>query len=144
MNFDINGLIDMIEKRLGNFATNAFIAFVLFVVVAWLGAYIINDAFLPLLSGLGKISSKETDLWKIVHLLILSFLSLCGIGFLYVLSRNRSVTSEKLKEIRKILDTQKSWMKEFEDSKKKFNKIRELLDFLKKGKKEYRDINKRL
>ena len=97
-----------------------------------------------MLSGLGKISFKETDFWKIVHLFILSFLSLCGIGLLYALSRNRSVTSEKLEEIRKILDTQKNWMKEFEDSKKKFNKIRELLDFLKKGKKEYQDINKRL
>lgn len=112
MSFDINRLIDMIEKQLGNLVTNIFIAFILFGITAWLGAHIINDAFLPLLSGLEKMNLKETGFWKTVHALTILFLFSCGVALLYFLSRNRSLAGQKLSKIREMKTTFESSLKD--------------------------------
>ena len=86
-------------------------------------------------------SFKETGFWKAVHISIVSLLFLCGGTLLYTLSRSRSLTSKRLKEIRKIFDSQKKWI---EESKDKLNEIPEMWQALTKANKEFKDMNKRL
>lgn len=144
MNFDINKLIDTMEKQLGNFATTAFIAFFFFVIVAWGFKFVFSDVFLPLLSGLEGINITEINSWSVLHAFIIFLLFLCVCGLFYVLINAGSIARKKSGELREMGDTLRDWMKQFEDRRKKLNEIQEMWEGLKKGEKEFDALNKQL
>ena len=133
--------MDMIEKRLGNRITSIFVAFILLMITALLFTYFLNNSISPLLSALEEMTFKETGFWKTVHLLIVSFLSMCVIVLLYVLARSRSLTSKKLREIQKMFDGEKKWI---EENKEKLKEIPEMWEYFRRANKEFKGMNKQL
>ena len=141
MNFDINGLMEIMEKRLGNRVTSIFMAFILLMIVAWLFTGFLNNSVSPLLSALDKMSFEETGLWKTVHLLVVIFLSVCGILLLYATARVRSLPREKLREIQEMFEREKKWI---EKNREKLKEIPEMWEYFTKANKEFENMNEQL
>jgi len=123
-------MVDMLEKRLGNFIATAFLAFLVFGISVWILRFIYNEAFLPILSGLQGLNIKESGSWSLVNVSVLLLFFLLAIGFLYMiavankaertsknLEEDRVKVAQELKEIGKTATKLRQAQEDFEKIK---------------------------
>ena len=92
MDFNVNGIMDMIEKRLGSFIGTLVLILVVLAVAVYALRFVINEALFPLLSVLERTNVKEVDSWSMANVLFVVLLFLMVIGFAYLavaLNKNR-------------------------------------------------------
>ena len=136
MEINAKDLMEAMEKKLGDFITTGFVALVVLGISIWILRFIVNEALLPLISGLGEINVQEASFWSIANVLFVVFLFLMVIGGIYLaitiskarkaskkLQKDQLKTTEQISTLASAFSNLKEAEKQLENRAKEVQKI---------------------